>query len=200
MKRPLYILTTIILVLTAVACQEQDEENEFDNWKERNEHYIDSLANVARNGSGWVMMKSFNLGDSLGTDGKNDQYIYVQKIESGTGTYHPLFNDSVRVHYSGHLLPSASFPQGYCFDKSFTGSEFNTATDVPTLLGVNNLVRGFSTAVMNMVEGDHWKVVIPYHLGYKEASDVVPAYSTLIFDIYLARVYRYQVDKNTEWY
>ena len=201
MKRTVYILSSLFLALAFVACQERDEENEFDNWKERNEHYIDSLAYVARNGNGWTMIKAFNLGDSLGMNGKNEDYIYVQKIENGTGTQHPLFNDSVRVHYSGHLLPSLSYPDGYCFDKSFKGTTVNLATDVPTLLGVNNLVKGFSTALMNMVEGDHWKVIIPYHLGYNKRTDVsVTPYSTLIFEIRLARIYRFQIDKNTEWH
>ena len=147
------------------------------------------------------MYKSFNLGDPLDMNANNNYYIYVQKLENGTGTEHPLYNDSVRVHYIGHLIPSASYPDGYCFDKSFKGDVLNIDTDVPTLFGVNGLVKGFSTALMNMVEGDHWRVVIPYYIGYGTSEDInVPGYSTLIFEMYLARIYRYQKDTNTQWY
>jgi len=37
-----------------------------------------------------------------------------------------------------------------------------------------------------MHKGDHWRVTIPYQLAYGEtASGVIPAYSTLVFDIWL---------------
>ena len=39
---------------------------------------------------------------------------------------------------------------------------------------------------MSMHRGDHWTVYIPYQLGYgASASGMVPAYSTLIFDLRL---------------
>jgi FKBP-type peptidyl-prolyl cis-trans isomerase len=54
---------------------------------------------------------------------------------------------------------------------------------------------------MNMVEGDRWKVVMPQYLGYKDnATGDIPAYSTLIFDIKLARVYRNGDNSNTSWH
>ena len=57
MKRPLYIIASFILFLTAMSCQEQDEVAEFDNWQQQNERYLDSLATVARKGNGWTMYK-----------------------------------------------------------------------------------------------------------------------------------------------
>lgn len=53
-----------------------------------------------------------------------------------------------------------------------------------------------------MVEGDAWKIVVPYYLGYGEndySSASIPGFSTLIFDIKLARIYRYKVDTDTSW-
>lgn len=201
MKKSLYILFS--LFLTLVACQEREEASEYDNWQERNAHYLDSIADAARQGNGWTMFKSYNMGDELDLNGDNNHYIYVKKLENGSGTEHPLFNDSVRVHYTGHLIPSASYPDGFCFDKSFKGNTLNTATDVPSIFGVNSVVKGFSTALMHMVEGDRWKVVIPYYLGYGSNGSTtsgIPAYSTLVFEIHLARIYHYQKDTNTKWY
>jgi FKBP-type peptidyl-prolyl cis-trans isomerase FklB len=48
------------------------------------------------------------------------------------------------------------------------------------------VVDGFSTALQNMHRGDYWRVIVPYQLGYnKESKTGIPAYSTLVFDIWL---------------
>lgn len=205
MKSAKLILLLVGSVITLAACSESEAEGEFDNWQEINDAYIDSIAAVAReNADGtWSLYKTYNIGDNTGLDGDNKLYVYVQTLEQGDGTYCPQYNDSVRVHYSGRILPSSSYPLGYQFGKSYNGSSLDTATDVPTLLAVSENVPGFATALMYMVEGDHWRITIPYYLGYGDetnSSATIPAYSTLIFDVILAKVYRYQVDTNTSWY
>lgn len=196
-----FVLCTFFLFL-CTACSEKNEADEYDGWQKRNEHYVDSIATLARNGSdGWTMYKAFNLSDSLDMNGPNKYYIYVQKLEAGTGERCPLYNDSVRVHYTGKMLPTTTYPQGYNFDKSFSGSTLNVATDVPTLLAPSSVVTGFATALMRMVEGDHWRVVIPSYLGYgTSGSSSIPGHSTLIFEMTLARIYRYSIDTDTSWH
>lgn len=196
---PLVALCTLFAL---VSCSEQEEVGEYDNWKERNVHYLDSIATLANsNQKGWSKIKSYTMGDSIGLDADKSYYIYVQKLETGHGTYKPQAKDSVRVHYSGRLIPTASYPLGYNFDKSYSGATLNEATDVPSLLGMTGIVYGFSTALMHMVEGDHWRVVIPSYLGYRDQSSAaIPAHSTLIFDLKLAKVYRYRIDTNTSWH
>ncbi len=40
-----------------------------------------------------------------------------------------------------------------------------------------------------------------YYLAYKDNEDSkIPKYSTLIFDIQLARIYRYGIDTDTSWH
>lgn len=199
------IVALLALVFVAPSCSEHEEAGEFDNWQERNRHYVDSIATEAKiNADGtWTKIKSYTLGDSLGLDGSNDYYIYVRKIEHGSGAYSPLYTDSVRVHYSGRLIPSSTYPNGYNFGKSYSTSVLNEDTDVPLLVGVDENVIGFATALMHMVEGDRWEVVIPYYLGYgtgNSTSTGIPGYSTLIFDVKLARIYRYKIDTDTGWH
>ncbi len=187
------------------SCTEKNEAGEYDNWQSRNAAYVDSIAKVCNsNADGtWAKFCAFNLSDSVeALTPNNNHYIYVKKLETGSGTYKPLYNDSVRVHYLGRLIPSASYPEGKVFDKSYSTYKFNELTDVPTLFGVNKVVTGFTTALMNMNEGDYWRVYIPYYLGYgtSSSSSGLPAYSTLIFDVKLARIYKYQIDKDTSWY
>ncbi|MBO5952463.1 MAG: hypothetical protein J6Q08_07095, partial [Bacteroidaceae bacterium] len=50
MKRFLTILTSVIaLAFVFTSCEETEEFNEFSNWKERNDNFIDSIANAVAN-------------------------------------------------------------------------------------------------------------------------------------------------------
>lgn len=198
-------LLPLLAVILLCACSEAEETGEFDNWAARNQHYVDSIAELAERGAdGWERMTAYNLvGSQDRTDLTANHYVYVKKMVEGTGTCRPQFNDSIRVHYLGRLIPSASWPQGYVFDKSYSGNVFNERTDVPTLMSVKNNVTGFATATMHMVEGDRWKLVIPYPLGYGVAANSsagIPGYSALVFDVDLARVYRKDIDLDTTWH
>jgi FKBP-type peptidyl-prolyl cis-trans isomerase FklB len=196
----------MLTLLFLSSCSEKDEVSEYENWQARNQHYVDSIASLANAGTdGWTKMLVYYLVDSKeNPDKDNNHYVYIKKLENGTGTQSPEFKDSVRVHYIGRLIPSSSHPQGYVFGKSYSTYTFNEETDVPKLMPVaSNMITGFTTALMNMVEGDRWKVVIPYYLGYNpkvNPSSKVPDYSTLIFDIKLARIYKYHIDTDTTWH
>ena len=196
----------MLTFLFLASCSENNEVGEYDNWLARNQHYVDSIAALANDGKdGWTKIIAYNLMTrEERPDLTNNHYIYVQKLENGTGERHPEQNDSVRVHYMGRLIPSASYAQGNVFDKSYSTYAFNEETDVPKLMpAANNMITGFATAVMSMVEGDRWKVVIPYYLGYNpnvNPSTIVPDYSALIFDIKLVRIYRYKIDTDTTWH
>ncbi len=191
------------LAMAFTSCEESKEENEYHDWKARNEHFIDSIADVAsKNVDGnWLILKAHTLGDDFGMDQDHRYYVYAQAVENGEGEYQPVYNDSVRVHYSGRLIPSASYPTGYNFDKSYSTTTLDVLTDVPTLFCPNQLVVGFATAVMHMVEGDRWKVYIPSYLAYGEKGTTgIPKHSALVYDIQLARIYKYGIDKDTSWH
>lgn len=184
-----------------MSCSEKEEVDEYAGWKERNEQYVDSIAALARSGTdGWTLYKSYSMGDQVEGDAPNEYYVYVKMLEAGDGTYHPHYNDSVRVHYSGYLLPTESYPQGYNFDHSYSGTTLNVKTDVPTIFSLNGLTLGFATALMHSVQGDHISIVVPAYLGYgTSVKGSIPAHSTLLFDIHVARIYRYGIDHNTGW-
>lgn len=202
LKKFIMPLMAICSLFVTTSCEESEEVSEFDNWKARNEHYVDSIADLAKVGTdGWNKIPAYTMGDKVGEYGRNDYYIYVKKLEHGAGDYCPQGGDTVRVHYSGRLIPTTSNPSGLVFDKSYASGSLNEETDVPTMLSVNGTVVGFATALMHMVEGDRWCVVIPQYLGYSDnATGSVPKYSTLIFDMKLARIYRNGQDNNTSWH
>lgn len=209
MKRLLLIISILTCTFSTLtlttSCSENEEVGEYDNWKERNQHFVDSIAALASSGTdGWEKFVAYNLDSAYEASVHNtNHYIYVKKIEEGKGEYNALYNDSVRVHYLGRLIPTAAYPQGYIFDKSYSSYALNEATDVPTPFMVRAVVTGFTTALLHMVEGDRWQVVIPYYLGYGDTSSSetgMEGYSTLIFDIKLARIYKYRKDTNTSWH
>ena len=176
---------TLSVLFGLTSCEETTDVGEFDNWQSRNTQFIDSIAGVARTNTygDWKVILADGL-DPMKQWG-NDCYVYCQVIEEGSGTEHPLFTDSVVVNYSGRLMPSATYPDGFLFDSSYSG-DFNPSFNVPVGMPLSGTVPGFCTAVQNMVDGDRWNVYIPYQLGYGEkGSASIPACSTLIFDINL---------------
>ncbi len=194
----LYLLALLAPVGLLSSCSESDnEEEEFPNWKKTNEQYFNNLYAMAKSSAdmgdkSWKVIRQWSLEESTAKDPYD--YIVVNVIENGTGSGCPLYTDSVKVHYEGRLLPSTSYPDGYVFDKSFTG-EFNPATALPAKFAVSGMIDGFTTALQYMHIGDHWKVYIPYQLGYgSSASGSIPAYSTLVFDVTLVSYYRAGVE------
>lgn len=182
----------VLLLATAItSCSEDDNTiEEFPNWQEANIAYFNDVyakATVNADGS-WKKIKTWSKEDTI--QGVPADYIVVKVLEEGTGSGCPMYTDSVRVHYRGRIIPSTSYADGFVFDQSYTG-DFNPQTCTPTKFVVNGLIDGFATALQYMHIGDHWRVYMPYQLAYGESDhDNIPAYSTLIFDIYLSGYYR----------
>jgi FKBP-type peptidyl-prolyl cis-trans isomerase FklB len=95
------------------------------------------------------------------------QYIVIKE---GKGPK-PTANDQVTLHYEGTLI------DGKVFDSSIQRGE-------PATFGVNQVIPGFSEAIMLMSVGSKYRVFIPQELAYgdRNAGSIEP-YSTLIFDI-----------------
>ena len=197
MKKSNLIFAVFAFVLMSVfaSCSEEDNTvEEFPDWRNRNETYFSDIWNTAKlNSDGsWKTFLSYALEDTIPTT--SDDYIAVKVLREGTGSGCPMFTDSVKVNYRGRLIPSTSYPEGYVFDQSYIG-EYNPATALPSTMYVGGTVDGFATALQHMHIGDYWRVYIPYTLGYGSSdSDVIPAYSTLIFDVELVAYYRAGVD------
>ena len=171
------------------SCEETAEVNEYANWQERNEAFIDSIAKVANDNADGKWMRILALGfDSIDITGNlvehdTEDYIYCHIEKAGEGSEHPL--SIVSVNYRGRLIPTESHPQGKVFDESYKGT-LNPATNKPVEFSVDDVIEGWHTALVHMVKGDIWRVYIPASLGYGSSNKTdIPAHSTLIFDINL---------------
>jgi FKBP-type peptidyl-prolyl cis-trans isomerase FklB len=97
-------------------------------------------------------------------------------ITEGTGPK-PTADDQVKVHYHGTLL------DGTIFDSSVQRGE-------PIVLGLRNVIAGWTEALQLMPVGSKWKLFIPSELGYGDngAGATIKPGSTLIFDVELIEI------------
>lgn len=114
------------------------------------------------------------------TDGyiTNESGLQYQDIVVGTGAQ-PKKGDTVTVHYTGTLT------NGKVFDSSRDrGQPFQFR------IGVGQVIKGWDEGVMSMGIGGRRKLVIPPGLAYgsRSVGGVIPANSTLVFDVELLGV------------
>ena len=183
-KYILYLFAMTIGLVGLSSCSEEaSEEEEYANWKERNEQFLASLVNDSLKQHNWQRIKLFSLDPT--TEGAASDYIYVKKISYGNGTETPIYTDSVRVVYQGRIIPSKSYPKGFVFDGTVFG-EYSVKTAYTTRQLVSNTILGYATALQNMHKGDYWRVYIPSELGYGTSGySTIPGYSVLVFDLTL---------------
>ena len=102
--------------------------------------------------------------------------LQYEVITEGTGIK-PSANDQVKCHYKGTLI------DGTLFDSSVKRGQ-------PAVFGVSQVIKGWVEALQLMPEGSKWKLYIPSELGYgsQQAGEMIPPYSTLIFEVELIKV------------
>lgn len=91
----------------------------------------------------------------------------------------PALQDTVTVHYRGALA------DGQQFDSSYDRGE-------PTTFPLNRVIPGWQEGLQLMGEGAHYRLYIPYELGYGErgSGGMIPPYSALVFDVELIGIGR----------
>lgn len=209
------LLAMLALVFFASCGETEEDESEYANWQERNETYFNHVYNQAKSASGnttngvWRIYKKWSLNDEIALN--PEDHIVVQVLEEGTGSGCPMYSDSVRVHFKGHLMPTASYSGGLTIGTSYAGT-FHHETASPRLFAVSSTYTpdGLATALQQMHIGDRWRIYVPYQLGWGVVSHSVvststvstaasewvssgisvPAYSTLVYDIELVSYYR----------
>lgn len=191
-KSILWVIGLLFAVsFTVVSCDETTGvPDPYTDWEVRNQLYIDSIAKVARaNPDQWRVIHTYKFDPPLNDLNPNvNDYVYCKILEEGTGTVKPYFTDSVATHYRGQLIPLYDGSE-VVFDNSYQG-ELNTNVAEPVVFAVDGVVEGWQTVLQEMVEGDRWKIYIPYNMGYGSyGSSTIPGYSTLIFDMQLVKIY-----------
>ena len=105
-----------------------------------------------------------------------DGGVQYKVIKEGTGAL-PKDTSLVKVHYEGKTL------DGKVFDSSYKRGE-------PSNFRANQVIKGWTEALVHMPAGSIWEVYIPQELAYGErqqGADIKP-FSMLIFKIELLEV------------
>jgi FKBP-type peptidyl-prolyl cis-trans isomerase FklB len=105
-----------------------------------------------------------------------DSGLQYEVLEAGNGEK-PTHNDKVKVHYHG------SFIDGQVFDSSITRNE-------PAEFAVEQVIPGWTEALLMMPMGSKWRLVVPPKLAYGEMGSppTIPANAVLTFDIHLIEI------------
>ena len=101
--------------------------------------------------------------------------VQYKVIKEGSGAI-PADTSMVKVHYEGRTI------DGKVFDSSYKRGE-------PINLRANQVIKGWTDALVHMPAGSTWEVYIPQELAYgeREQRDIKP-FSALIYKIELISV------------
>lgn len=97
--------------------------------------------------------------------------VQYRVIKEGTGAI-PTDTSLVKVHYEGRTI------DGTVFDSSLK-------RDRPLELRANQVIKGWTEALVHMPVGSVWEVYIPQELAYgeRQQGNTIKPFSTLIFKI-----------------
>ena len=189
MKKYRFYIGLIVSALLITACSKNNGDPTLDLWKQQNEQAFTGLANNSD-------FQSLSIPGGVGN-------IYYRVLQKGSGK-RVFYNSRAEVYYKGWFVVTnedKKIKAGDVFGQRLfdDGNAFKYA--------INNQVgdtdyrfelQGLSVALQYMVVGDKWEVYIPYRLGYGDVNTssnaylvnlkyIVPAYSTLAFEIELVK-------------
>ena len=101
--------------------------------------------------------------------------VQYKVIKEGTGAI-PTDTSLVKVNYEGRLINDS------IFDSSYKRGE-------PTTFRANQVIKGWTEALVHMPAGSVWEVYIPQELAYGEREmNIIKPFSALIFKMELIEV------------
>lgn len=211
MKKPVFYLLPFLLwaVGMLASCEEVEEASEYDNWRARNEAFIDSIStHVGNNYIGSLEDvqrveegEMFAIRDLWTSTNENSYYIYckkIKKLDDYANARRPLFTESVNVYYYGTLMNGLSFDGNFvgygATDQGFLDK--NDVTKAPTdfdspaefsLSG--GTISAWMMVLSYMHVGERWMVYIPWQCAYGSSGQgSIPGYSALAFDMQLENI------------
>lgn len=190
MNKKLYLLPSLLLTLAFTSCEETMEASKFDDWRPRNEAFLDSLEQVYNDESDPSLQFIVPLNDNKAKLFYKD--ITPESVKDKLGAT-PIYTDSVQVYYRG------SYIFGNVFDQNYLGKEgpdpkFDVPLDCyvspyverPRGWPIGTVISGWGEFLQHMKIGQRWRVYLPSDYAYGTGGNgSIPGYSTLIFDMQL---------------
>ena len=215
MKKAFFIpFLLVALAFAFAACEETTEPGAYDNWRERNDAFIDSIR--TETGENYLVWRSpatrvtTDLGQTpmeLGKlyaievqDGGTSaglEYTYAKKLVDNPDGTRLLATDNVEMFYYGTLI------NGVEFDGNFDGygaldqdipldpAQMKNPTDfdVPATMSVSGMIGGVEWVLLHARTGERWLIYVPYSVGYGESdNNSIPGCSVLTFDFVIGDI------------
>lgn len=190
MSKKIYLFSLVLLALAFTACSETEEVGKYDNWRSRNEAFIDSLANVFEAGTDPSLQRIKVL--------QGHDYIYYKKktpipvvsVPTKVTGKKPTYTATVTTFYKGTNILEERF-DGFEGADPVDGDSNPSHADTPPvpfdLSG--SVIEGWKEAIPHMEVGERWLIYIPWKYCYgssgSSSTTLIPGYSALIFDIQL---------------
>lgn len=176
-----YIIPSLLSVAMAAGLSsclgDDDDTYDYKAWMNQNESYFTRMQDTIGADGKKVYEKITPVwapGVSILAKWHNDRSLTASNLV-------PMDNSTVEIKYEGRYY------NGVRFDSSYS------KPDSVTLFKPTDLIVGFHTMLTNMHVGDSVTCVIPSDAGYGASSSGIMPYSTLIFDIKLKSIYKYEV-------
>lgn len=210
MKRPFLLFLPFLLFVAGafVSCEEVEEAGKYDNWRELNEAFADSIKALtgenyvatAEQADAMELGKLYAIQTTTSTT-EGTQYVYCKKLvknEIGERPLYTGYHSTVSAFYYGTLISGDEFWgnfDGYsALEQHFTELKEPTEFDSPNSYLVYgnpspSLPEGWTAALQLMRVGERWIIYMPYRSGYGSSDYTlfltIPAYSTLTYDLIL---------------
>lgn len=216
-KKPFFIpLFVAVLVLAFAACEETTEPSAYDNWRERNDAFLDSIRTetgenylVWRNPSTRVTtdlgQTDMVLGDLYAVEVQDGgtsaglRYAYCKKLVNNPDGERLLYTDNVEMYYYGTLINGEEFDgnfEGYgALDQQIpldaAQMKWPTDFDEPTQMSPGDMVGGVKWVLQHARTGERWIIYVPYYsgVGYGESDyNSIRGCSVLTFDFIIGDI------------
>lgn len=198
MNKKIYLFSLVLLALVFVSCEETKDESKYDNWRARNESYIDDLRNTYDTAPDHGGLDKFQM---ITNPGKFLYYKEVEAVESDqlneekVGKRPSASNASVSIYYKAVNILGEFVEGNYTGKNPVAGDPNPIEGDTPVLtdnISSNIFVMGLKEALQQMTVGDRWIIYIPWNYGFGSGDNTslisrysVLGYSTLICDVQL---------------
>lgn len=183
MNKKICLLSFLLLTLVFTSCEETKEVGKYDNWRARNEAFIDSIANVYATQPNHGGLDTIHMVSYPGIP------IYFKEKtpvgDAGVQDVMPIYTDVVSTYYKG------SYINKEMFDGTFDGANPSVDFSNTASLTVGGLVTGMTEVLQRTKIGQRREIYIPWQYGYGSTDQrdsysgtvTIRAYTTLIFDV-----------------
>ena len=190
MSKKIYLFSLVLLALAFTACSETETVDKYDNWRSRNESFIDSLANVFEAGTDPLLLR-------IKVEQGNDYIYYKTKTPITVNSVHtevlgekPTSTAVVKAFYKGTNILGERFDGFEGADPVDGDSNASQPDNPPVSFDLSgSVIEGWKEAIPHMKVGERWLIYIPWKYCYGSTGNsnttLIPGYSALIFDIQL---------------